>query len=161
MPTSVKIAFLTAAICVLACEVSSAANAQNPPPELIYTMPSSGRILPNENHRCSKTFIVDAPPVLREKYKMLQFVVTQDGKRNSKIRFNLKNERRRWPDRTVHEGVQGYLGLMPVPWNTKLYFADPSGTEGRDFAVELYLFPVKTTKPQAKSVGKVSVTRSK
>lgn len=123
----------------------SISEAAESPPELIGTIPSSGRPLPNEDNRCSKTFVISAsPPSHQNRYSALRFVATQDGKPNSDIRFNIVEENKRfWWDGVLYKVSKGQLWVSPIPWNKKLYFADPSGTGGRDFAVQLYLSPVK------------------
>ena len=138
----------------------SISKARESPPELIGTVPSSGHTLPNEDRRCSKNFIISAsPPSYQNRYRGLRFVVTQEGKPNSNIRFNIVEENSRfWWDEVLYEGVKGQLWVSPIPWNKNLYFSDPTGTGGRDFAVVLYLSPVKGAVPVSmgrQSIGKV------
>src|SRR5437867_433604 len=68
------------------------------PNELIGTVPSSGRVLPNQKHRCSPSLQIDADSATRKLYDYLGFVVTQDGKPNRNIQFDIKQERHGLPD---------------------------------------------------------------
>ena len=160
-----KIALVTAMIgaCALlpACAVKSPSPSQKliaTPPSVLServpagTVPSSGRVMPGEKHRSSRSFqIVVDPPSAQRFYSFVNFEVRQDGRHNDDIRCDIKIERNNWRDSMFYRGLRGYLSSSPLPWGKKLYFADPTGTGGKDFTVDISLTLKKRPSPLAEA----------